>query len=700
MSAFVETCSAEKPAKVRPGLKPGKVFTLLTFFLIPFLGGNNLALFYVNIDRFWIESLFTLLLILSITSVYLEGKGDRSGFLQFLVFFLPFPAMNVISLYYSWNRFGGMLYVEVLIWAAGGAYLFLMYPAKKTCLAGLVAGAAGCAISQIIQHEVLFPGLAHVFQEGVYAQILKEQSGIPFSSYSYHNILGGYLAFVLPLAIYFAAYGKGVVRTVISSAACALIITGVILSSTRIGLGIVFICIMVSFAGLALKREWRGMVSLCIALVLALGVTLAVFHGAGAKEGSAVQGVITHKTKTVYKDLSTLNTRTDIWKNAVNAFKAKPLVGFGSGAFEYAYRKYFDGGSYTVVAHSTVVKIAVELGIAGLLCFLFYLAGVLLGAGRTKWGPFESLLFLSVLSGFLFGVVDFSFDVASHVITFFVLTSFFLVQISPDNSQSSNARREPHELVSFALVLICLLVAFAFNSRVGMERKDVENGDLFREAGLPAAALSLYRNAMTTMPFSSEPYVKATATLMELAGSRKDEKGTSAMVDELRQYLNAMARKNDRNSERYLTMGQGYAFVGDEARSNFYFNEALSYYPSSPYYTYEIACYYLAAGKYDLAISCIRGFDRYIPKFRTPHNPRGIFIYKIRDLEASLEYAKGNRARAVDIARKNLKDARDGIYVITSFKSRNYISRESLLSYLQDKVGFYEKDEQITHKLW
>jgi hypothetical protein len=42
------------------------IFTFLTFSLIPFLGGNHLTIFYVNIDKFWIETLFGVCLVISV----------------------------------------------------------------------------------------------------------------------------------------------------------------------------------------------------------------------------------------------------------------------------------------------------------------------------------------------------------------------------------------------------------------------------------------------------------------------------------------------------------------------------------------------------------------------------------------------------------------------------------------------------------
>ena len=349
----------------------GNILVFFTFFMIPFLGGNHLPLFYISIDRFWIESTFGVALILAALAQYLQDTRKTDNFVRFCLFFLPLVGMTAISLFYSWNKFNTIVSISVLVWTAGAVYLYSLCPNRHICLIGLISGASVSAICAIFQHLILFPQLTNTFQQGLYAQVLKEQQGIPFSSYSYHNILGGYLAFVFPLGVYFAVYKK----SILSIMASGLIIIGVVLTSTRIGLGIMFLSTIVSICLVLMqKNQWQVLRILTI-LILGVGFSLLFLHG-GEKGGDiGVRQVIAEKAKTVQTQLSTINTRTDIWKNALTAFRHKPSTGYGAGAFEYAYRKYFDGNSYTAVAHSSLIKTAVELGIVGVMCLLFYFLG-------------------------------------------------------------------------------------------------------------------------------------------------------------------------------------------------------------------------------------------------------------------------------------------------------------------------------------
>ena len=85
------------------------IFVFLTFFMIPFLGGNHLPLYYISIDRFWIEGIFGIFLVIAITLSFLKDKTLPTGFFRFsfssypCLFFpssaSPIPGMSLIPYY-------------------------------------------------------------------------------------------------------------------------------------------------------------------------------------------------------------------------------------------------------------------------------------------------------------------------------------------------------------------------------------------------------------------------------------------------------------------------------------------------------------------------------------------------------------------------------------------------------------------------
>lgn len=657
----------------------------ITFFVVPFLGGNHLPLFYISIDRFWIEGIFSFALILSILFQYLAKQNNIHNFSKFLIFFLPFAIITVLSITYSWNKFNTVQSICVLTYVTSVVYLYSLCPDKNVCLIALVAGAAAISIAAIFQHIFLFPQLTATFQQGLYAQVLREQFGIPFGSYMYHNMLGGYLAFIFPISLYYATFKKNPIY-IISS---ALIITGVVLTASRISLGIIVLALLVSLLIYIWKRNKWVFVRFLLVIITACSLSWIIIYSGSTAKDSGVQKIIVEKAKTARTQLSTINTRTEIWKNALNAFQNKPLLGFGAGAFEYGYRKYFDGNSYTGVAHSTLVKIAVELGIIGLACLLIYLLGVAINIRHALNQTLNQFLLVSAISGLLFSLIDFSFDVNSHLITFFVLTSGFIVSKITQSERIDRKHAGIKAISIFLIMIVLSIFVFFINLRVNIARTSTETGDLFFENGFIMNALRSYREALDAMPLNNEGHIKAMSALLTMYYEDENRGNQTQINNELGEYIKSVSFFNDNDSEVYFIKGRVYAAMGDEKKADTNFKLALFFYPSSGYYIHEIASHYASIGKFDDALMYIRMFDPYIDKHIGPYNPRGIYVYKIRDLEADIRYMTGDSIKASELSRRNFEDAKNNVYVITSSRARNFVSRSDYLQYLKQKEETY-----------
>ena len=65
-----------------------RVSSFFAFLLIPFLGGNDLPLYFLTIDRFWIETSFILSIIVALFAQYLAGYDWISALDDFVLLFL------------------------------------------------------------------------------------------------------------------------------------------------------------------------------------------------------------------------------------------------------------------------------------------------------------------------------------------------------------------------------------------------------------------------------------------------------------------------------------------------------------------------------------------------------------------------------------------------------------------------------------
>ncbi len=557
-------------------------------------------------------------------------------------------------------------------------------------------GAFLSTLCAFVQYSLLFPALQIAIKGGRYAAIMREQFGLPFSSFIYHNIFGGYLAVILPIGIYYAVVEKRLIYTILSS----VMIVGIILSSTRIGMAITLLTLAISMF-LAFKGgRAKEFVLFGTVLIIAITLSFLIFYPKTPKEASVTQ-VFKYKTKTAYSQLGTMNTRTDIWKNGLKAFYDRPLRGYGAGAFEFGYRQHSDGENQTLFAHNTFLKIAVELGFLGLCAFLFYLAGIFPSLWASRREDRYLFIAMSVAWALLFGCLDFSFDTPAHVITFFVLSSILIERRRGMEGGSGHSALDrtikfcrTHcsngKYPVFLSIMVMLLSSFYFTGALNLSKDSVAKGLSFEEQGFFTDAFVLYGDAIKEMPVNDEGYIRAVSILIKSHENDVEPGKRQIVRDGILFYLKKMKNIKARDSELYFTMGRGYAVNGDYRLAEFYFSKSLHYFPSSAYYTYEVARFYLDTGQTDKSRELIEAYRPYMARYRNTYNPKGLFVHKIRDLEADIECKEGKKEDALKIVRENLKDAEAGVYLVSSAKSKEYVSREVLMKYLKERVRFFE----------
>lgn len=652
-----------------------KLFSIIVFFLIPFLGNNHLNLFYVNIDQFWIETSFIILLIAAVFLQYARERDTRTSLLVFMIFFIPFLAMNAAGLAYTWSLFSTLREISVLLLAGCCVTVYAFSAKKEGLLEAIAAGAFASSLCAIIQFAVLFPNLFEIFKGGVFSEIVRGQA-IPTSSFSYHNTLGGYLACVLPAALHCGVIRKKVPYIVMS----AVIITGIILTTSRIAMVIAAIEMLLYISMTVTEKDLKGFFSGLGILVLA-GACLYGLLFAGQKGVQAgVRAELEKKSKITQAQITTLNTRTEIWRNGISAFKERPFAGYGPGAFEYAYRRSFDGGVYTQYSHSVVTKILVELGLIGLLCALWYMAGVLYGISRSAKAQQGIFAHVALGAIILFGAVDFAFDVPAFVITFFVFSFTML----PGSVESSTRTGFKHVLACAILVLLisCLL----FTVRANLSKKSIDNGAVYLQGGFIKDAYYAYMDSIHEMPFDNEGRIKAINVLNNVFPNENDAERKGIFKRMLQGNLMMVEQSRDKDSELFLVTGTAYALLSDKKKAEEYLLKAYSYYPSSAYYIYQITNYYVSLGDMQKALLWTRRIDPYLNKYAVSRNPNGLYVYKIRDIEAEIYFKQGNATRALSVAQANLKDAQSEKYTIASARARETVSKESLVKYLQDRA--------------
>ncbi len=656
-----------------------RLFSITTFFLIPFLGNNHLSLFYVNIDKFWIETSFIIASIAAVFLQYARERDTRTSLFVFLIFFVPFLLVNSASLFYTWNLFSTLWEINVLIWAGCSVSLYAFSADREGLLKALVAGAFASSVCAIVQFTVLFPNLFEIFQSGSLSQIIRGQA-IPISSFAYHNMLGGYLACILPIALHYSIVRKRPVYIILSS----VIIAGIILTTSRIAITIAILEVLFYAVLTVTERNLKGLFSIMGILILVTACLYSLFFTGQKVIQAGVRAELEKKTKITRVEITTLNTRTEIWKNGISAFREKPFTGYGSGTFEYAYRKYFDGGVYTQYSHSILTKILVELGFIGMLCALWYMTGVLYGIQKSAKRDQGIFMYVALAAFILFLVADFAFDIPAFVITFFVLSFAIL----PGSIQSAQGTGFKHAFT--CIVIVLLISSLFFTIRANLSKKSIDNGTAYLQSGFVKDAYYAYMDAIHEMPLDNEGRIKAINVLNNVLPKEKDIERKGTFKRMLQGSLTMVGQSRDKDSELFLVAGTAYALLGDRKKAEEYLLKAHAYYPSSAYYIFQITNYYISVNDLHKALFWTHRIDPYLNKYVTSRNPNGLYVYKIRDLQADIQYRSGNKDKALAVAKENMKNAAEERFLITSARAREFVRKDDLMKYLQEKIRLYE----------
>jgi len=561
------------------------------------------------------------------------------------------------------------------------AYLLAMSDKKETLLKALVIGTFFSSLCIIIQSKILFPHLVEEAGIGKYIALVREQP-IGFSSFIYHNILGGYFCFIFPIAVYFGIVNQRWFFTI----ATVGIITGLIFTTSRIAMGITLLSSLVILMILLKKRQLKSI--LLFVIVIIIGVSLAfTLLSANKKKGIGGALVEIEKKTGITQTATSLLMRAEVWKDGFKAFIAKPVIGHGAGTFEYAYRQHYNGGVYTRYSHSALLKIAIELGVPGVITFLLLLGGGIRSLKNKEWekNNYMAILFIAFGAGFLFSMVDFALDTPSFFITLIIFVSLFMVEEKKEEAKKTSS-------LLFFSVIILLLFSFLFTSKAALSTNSVENGNGFEELGLFNHAYESYSHAIKEMPLNDEGFMYMGNLLIKTHLRTRDEDERMKTKAVLESYLGMVEKRKAKDSELIFTKAVACELLDKKSKAELYYKESLFYYPASVYYAVRFARFYLNQGNSGEAKKIIDSINNYREKYRIFKNPDGVFFYIIRDLEAELAYREGYHKKAIEIAQMNLREAETDTFVTSSIKGREFITRDRVIAYLKQRIKLYERD--------
>lgn len=256
----------------------------------------------------------------------------------------------------------------------------LSMPDKKRVIAALIWGALLISLLAIYQyifgfrHLLSYLSRQHIQNEFAWDYISKRRAFLPFVT---PNMLGGYLAYMLPLS--FMLKEGFIIAAFISLA---------IILTKSIGAMVAVLAGGIVYLYLAKKAKLRYI----FVLLLPVAILSAIFIGRSLD------------TKPHLHPVFSISMRADYWRQTIQIMRKHPLTGIGIGNFNLPDSRY---------AHNLYLQLWAECGILGIIAFLWLvIAGFIEGLKGYKTqdnGMPLLLLLISIVIFLAHNLVDFTF---------------------------------------------------------------------------------------------------------------------------------------------------------------------------------------------------------------------------------------------------------------------------------------------------
>lgn len=252
------------------------------------------------------------------------------------------------------------------------------------------------------------------------------------------NFFGNYIVLIIFITIllFFSERKKYLKAMWLCSAVFngyALFLSGTRGAFVGIFAGLLF-CFFISFFNLNRKKRITALVGFLVFCIL----VLLVFLNQGMFEKMLKSGTYLERLFSITK--FDIGERGDLWLLSIDAFKEKPLTGWGFESFSFVFDKYI-GQKYPKVIientyfdrpHNKVLEILLYGGAVGFASYILIFMSIFWMIFRRNgvkdgWNDKPKIFFSSILAGFFISYFFqniFSFDTAITYILFFLMAAF------------------------------------------------------------------------------------------------------------------------------------------------------------------------------------------------------------------------------------------------------------------------------------
>jgi O-antigen ligase len=200
---------------------------------------------------------------------------------------------------------------------------------------------------------------------------LRQETLVPaFGTLGQQNVLGAFLALLLPIAYNELVEAKGWSRRVLALNALVVLSLALLLTFSRsawLGTAVAAVIVLT-----ATQRSPARVGVVAAAALIVAGVALAGLSAAG---GQQIVHSLQARAGTIF-DPGAWAPRPAIWRDTLNLIAARPVLGFGPDNFGLVYPRFqaTDFGLGVDKAHAETLQVAATQGLVGLAAYLYLLA--------------------------------------------------------------------------------------------------------------------------------------------------------------------------------------------------------------------------------------------------------------------------------------------------------------------------------------
>jgi len=271
-----------------------------------------------------------------------------------------------------------------------------------------------------------------------------------YGPYVNHNHYAGLMELLAPIPLIISLSQLAHEKARISAGVAAAIMVGTIfLSGSRGGMLAIFVELGI-FATILLRQKRR--IRIAIALGAFFVVLISLLTWLGGKELTSRVGSISTETRGEISG----GLRLSIDRNALQMFRAKPILGWGLGTFPVVYPQFrtFYTNFFVNEAHNDYAQLLAEMGLLGFGALAWYMIVLYRQIRRRlgKWstdvdGAVALACALGVIGILVHSLVDFNLQIPANAALFYVLAT--IAAGPPLLQRTKRPRRVPAEELDF-----------------------------------------------------------------------------------------------------------------------------------------------------------------------------------------------------------------------------------------------------------